>query len=266
MLKIKYDGYRFSSEGIGIYNPFSLLSALKKQEFGRYWFESGTPTHLINRMQETDYTLEDFSAGIQEDAETMKNYREGDLDLIPLFYQAGYLTIKRYDPVGELYMLIFPNEEVAYGFEKALVPYVLKGESSRRFVLINQMLADLTHGDADTFMKRLRALMASIPYLEGIVPYSEREWRNQVFLIFKLLGQRTHAEVHTSNGRVDCVVDNDKYVYVFEFKQDKPVEDAIFQIEDKNDSLAYEADGRKVFKIGSTFLMDKRTFMEWKIE
>lgn len=264
-LREKYDGYHFSAGGVDIYNPFSLLNALKKQEFGRYWFESGTPTYLIRQMQQTDYTLEDFSQGVQEDAQTMKNYREGDPDLIPLFYQSGYLTIEDYDPAGELYLLRFPNEEVAYGFEKALVPFVLRGESSRVFVLINQMIADLDHGDADTFMRRLRALMASIPYPEGIVPYSEREWRGQVFLIFRLLGQRTMAEVHTSVGRVDCVVENSRYVYVFEFKQDKPVEDAIFQIEEKNYALPYEANGREVIRIGSTFLLDKRTFMEWSI-
>lgn len=265
VLKNEYDGYRFSTDGVGIYNPFSLLNALKKKETGRYWFESGTPGYLIREMQKTDYTLEDFSTGIQEDAETMKNYREGDSDLIPLFYQSGYLTIEKYDPAGELYTLGFPNEEVAYGFEKSLVPYVLKGESSKRFVLISQMAADLEEGNADLFMQRLRALMASIPYPEGNVPYSEREWRNQVYLVFKLLGQRTSAEVHTSMGRVDCVVENASYVYIFEFKQDKPVEDAIFQIEDRNYSLAYEAQGRKVIKIGSTFLMDRRTFMEWEI-
>ena len=264
-LQKRYDGYHFSEGEISVYNPFSLLNCFYKHDFGMYWFETGTPTYLIRKMQDSDYTLQDFSEGVGEDEMAMSNFKADDLDLIPLFYQSGYLTIQGYDRDGHLYSLGFPNEEVEFGFEKSLVPYILKGDASKRYVLINQMVNVIRTGDAETFLRQVQSLFASIPYPEGQTPYLEREWQNQLYLLMKLLGQRVSAEIHSSTGRADCILETEKYIYIFEFKQDKTAIEALQQIEDNRYALPYENSGKKIIKIGANFSTKIRTIDEWEI-
>ncbi|SEQ15732.1 AAA family ATPase [Butyrivibrio sp. TB] len=130
-LKQTYDGYRFFPDGVGVYNPYSLLNAFSDREFGSYWFETGTPTFLIKKIKNasfdvrklTDYTLY-ASEGM------LKDYTGEGVDPVPLLYQTGYLTIVDYDKVGQEYTLSFPNEEVKYGFIESLMPAFVPDSSA----------------------------------------------------------------------------------------------------------------------------------------
>ena len=112
----QYDGYHFHPDGEGVLNPFSVLNAFDKLEFGNYWFQTGTPTFLVELLKKSDYDLRLLIDGIEAPASSFTEYRMNTDNPIPLIYQSGYLTIKEYDKRFRNYILGFPNEEVKYGF------------------------------------------------------------------------------------------------------------------------------------------------------
>lgn len=116
-----YDGYHFTYNCEGIYNPFSLLNTFEKKEFGNYWFETGTPTYLVELLKNNHYDLERM-AHEETDADVL-NSIYGDEEPIPVIFQSGYLTIKGYDKEFGLYRLGFPNRKVEEGFIKFLIPF-----------------------------------------------------------------------------------------------------------------------------------------------
>ncbi|WP_155831577.1 MULTISPECIES: ATP-binding protein [unclassified Butyrivibrio] len=127
-LKKQYDGYKFHHNGAGVYNPYSVLKAFFSMEFGAYWFETGTPSFLISKVRSSSFDLRKLTNHTIYASDSMlKDYTGDSLDLVPLLYQSGYLTITDYDPVKRRYTLGFPNEEVKYGFLESLMPsYVPK--------------------------------------------------------------------------------------------------------------------------------------------
>lgn len=264
-LQKMYDGYHFSKNGVGVYNPYSLLSAFMKNNFNRYWFGTATPEILVKKLQESPLHLSQITDGVEATADELQDYRVEDPNPVPLFYQTGYLTITGFDRSFGLYSLKFPNDEVKYGFLNSLIPFILGSASADNPISLRLMLQDLMKGQPDSFIKRLTALFASIPYPEGKAPEYEGEWSRQIFLILELMGAYTQCEVHMATGRADCVVKTNGFIYVFEFKLDKPVNDAMAQIDDKGYTIPYTADSRKLYKIGVVFSAEKRNVVDWKI-
>lgn len=118
-LKRKYDGYHFSKNSEDVYNPFSLIKALASGDIGDYWFDSGTPTYIIKLLQKYNVGLRDLTgqdAGVSDFDVSPENMTT----VLPLLYQSGYLTIKHYDPMIDLYTLGYPNEEVHTGMVRSL--------------------------------------------------------------------------------------------------------------------------------------------------
>lgn len=161
-----YDGYHFSQKGESVYNPFSLLNAFDEKDFGSYWFETGTPTFLVNKLKASDFTPESLTDGVNATEEELKNYRAESINPIPLFYQSGYLTITHFDRRFRIYSLAFPNDEVEYGFLNSLVPTVLGRRDDENPLSLANMIRDLENVDAGKFLNRLRSLFGSIPYPE----------------------------------------------------------------------------------------------------
>ncbi len=266
-LRQYYDGYHFSKEGKGVYNPFSLINALSDGELDNFWFSTGTPTFLINSIKKSGINIEMFEDGVTASEDDMTNYRAESPNVIPLFYQTGYLTISGYDKLVKEYKLSFPNDEVKYGFYSSLVPTLSPDYSyDLGKFSIGSMLEFLDDGAVDKFMNMIKALLASIPYWEGTTPANEQEWRNLVYVIFALLGQYVSAEVHSSKGRSDFIVENEKYVYIFEFKKDLSAKEALEQIETKGYAVPYESSGKKIIKIGANFSTNDKTLSEWVTE
>ena len=263
-LKQMYDGYHFHQNGEGVYNPFSLLSAFDKKEFGMYWFSTGTPTFLIEKIKESGFDAKQFTTDdYYEEESSLTDYRVNNENPVPLFYQTGYLTIKGYDAEFRSYALGYPNEEVRYGFLKSLAPYYLCAENTSRPLDVRNFVRDIRKGDTESLRDRFTALFARLPY-----PNDERtveqNFQNVVYIVFMLLGQYTAAEVHSAKGRADCIVETDDYVYIFEFKRDSTAEEALKQIEDTGYALAYAADKRKLIRIGANFDSKERNLDGWK--
>lgn len=266
-LRRTYDGYRFSTDpGIRIYNPYDLLTALKKRKFGDYWFETGTPTFLVRKLKELHFDIRQFTnKSIYATERTLTDFRADQDDPVPLLYQTGYLTITDYDPDGEYYTLGIPNEEVKYAFMESLMPEYVEGTGAGSGKDILTLRKYIENGNLEGIRNVLTALFASIPYTTNDAPF-EHYFQTVLYLVFTLLDQYTHCELHTAQGRIDCTVETDRFIYLFEFKRDASAEEALRQIHDKNYSAPFTADNRKLFKIGVNFDSKKRALDDWKVE
>ena len=261
-LKEDYDGYHFCPDSPGIYNPFSLLNTFAKGRYGSYWFETGTPTYLVELLRKSDYDLEQMSRE-ETDSETLDSIFTGD-NPIPVIYQSGYLTIKKYDKEFGLYTLGFPNREVEEGFLRFLMPYYAKSDRTKSGFEIKRFVDDVRKGDIDGFMERLQSFLSDCPY--EMARDVELHYQNVLFIVFRLAGLYTRVEYHTSRGRIDMVVQTADYVYVMEFKLDGSAEQALQQIEEKQYALPFAADARKVFRIGVNFSSETRNIDRWIVQ
>ncbi|MBO6291728.1 MAG: ATP-binding protein [Selenomonas sp.] len=260
-----YDGYHFYPGGAGVYNPFSLLNALQKGAFGAYWFSTGTPTFLVRRMKDMQFDVRQFDGqDIYAEEYVLTDYRADNPDIVPLLYQTGYLTITGYDREEQLYILGFPNAEVKYGFLKSLLPAYAPTAVTGSGKDIVSLRRRIKAGDIEGMREVLTALFASIPYTTDDAPF-EHYFQSVLYIVFTLLGQHTHCEVHSSRGRADCILETDRFVYIFEFKVDKSAKEALEQIEEKGYAAPYGADKRKLFKIGVSFDSESRSLSEWLV-
>ena len=267
-LKRMYDGYHFCMNCPDIYNPFSLLNAFSENKLGSYWFASGTPTFLINKLKDINFDPRRFEKLIKVDETEISDYRPENADPIPLLYQSGYLTIKESNKKQLSYKLGFPNDEVKYGFLKSLAPSYLKVEDKP--TPFNIILLDdaVEEGDTDAIRDWFTALFALLPYptsgdLDSI---TEQSFQNVIYITLVVLGKYCHTEVHSSKGRADCIVETDDYVYIFEFKRDSSAREALAQIDEQGYALPYTADKRKLFKIGVNFSSTERNISEWEVK
>ena len=271
VLKQWYDGYLFHPAGEGMYNPFSVLSALVKKEIGSYWFGTGTPTFLVNFLKEAHYYIPDLDGNVELDEEGLQTYRAVAQDALPILFQAGYLTIKEYISDLRLYRLGFPNNEVRYGFLHNLLPAYSDVPFGQTGVWIGRFIQDIRKGNVDEFMERLKSIISSISYdtfSEQNLKLREQNYQTAVYLVFSLMGQFAQTEVHCATGRADCVVKTADTVYIFEFKlsDNGSAEDALNQIKTQEYAAPYKGRGQRVVLIGSSFDEQARTIKEWKTE
>ncbi len=270
-LKQLYDGYRFCDGSKNIYNPFSIISAFSSLKFGKYWFSTGTPTFLVKRLNETGFDPKRFSDGsLYTTEDAISDYRPDNPDIVPLLYQSGYLTLKGYDERRQRFTLGYPNDEVKYGFTASLAPVYLNNTKHSTGTDIFAIDDALEAGDTDTLRDQFTALFAHLPYTSGVPDAKkdaiiEQNFQNVVYLVFLQLGQFVHVEQHSAKGRADCITETDEYVYIFEFKRDISADNALAQIDAQGYAKPYEADTRKLIKIGVCFSSEEKNITEWKI-
>ena len=261
-LKESYDGYHFVENSEGIYNPFSLLNTFYKMKFGSYWFETGTPTYLVELLKQNHYNLEQMTH--EETSSEVLNSIYTDESPIPVIYQSGYLTIKDYDEEFGNYILGFPNREVEEGFIKFLMPFYTNVNKVESPFEIQQFVKEIRTGKPDAFLRRLQSFFADTPY--ELIRDLEVHYQNVLFIVFRLVGFYVKAEYHTSEGRVDLVLQTDRYIYVMEFKLAGTAEEAMRQIEEKHYARPFQSDSRQLFKIGINFDNKTRNIEKWIVE
>jgi hypothetical protein len=247
-----------------MFNPYSVLNVLKSGDFGNYWFQTGTPTYLVDILKESDYDLRLLIDGIKVKQSGFTEYRADVKNPLPMIYQSGYLTITGYDKKYDMCILGFPNEEVRYGFMDFLMPYYTAVNNDTGSFHIANFCDEIEAGDTDAFMERLKVFFAGIPY--ALNNNNEKHYHAIFYVVFTLMKQYVEAEVQSAMGRADAVVKTKDFIYVFEFKLNGTAEEAIQQIDNKGYLIPYQLDGRKLLKVGVEFNKRKRNLSRYLVE
>ena len=261
-LRRDYDGYHFDEFSKGVYNPFSLLNTLDNKVFRDYWFETGTPSFLVYQLQKTGYSLDSMTTE-ELSTDTLNSIDFMDENPLPLLYQSGYLTLKSYDREFDSYQLCFPNREVEQGFIRYLHPFYTPKVKDKSSYAIAQFVKDIRNGDAEGFMRRLEGFFANGDY--QVMGDLEIYFQNTLYVIFRMLGFYVEVERHTTNGRMDIVIQTPQYIYIMELKINQSAEVALQQIEEKGYAQPFENDSRKLFKIGMNFSTETKLIDDWKL-
>ena len=266
-LKLQYDGYHFSEELTDIYNPFSILNAFDKRRIADYWFATGTPTYLIRLLNHTQENLNELTGKYYRPNQFV-DYKADVEKPLPMIFQSGYLTIKDCDLDMDTYLLDFPNNEVKNGFVTMIVADYLKSKTDAGSWVLEAVNA-LRNADLEQFRKQLTSFLADIPYSmrrKEDEREKERYFHYTFYLLMRMVSCYTiYTEKQQSEGRVDCIIETPNYVYVFEFKLNGTADEAMKQIEDKGYVRPYEADKRKLFKVGVVFSSETGTISDFKV-
>ena len=182
---------------------------------------------------------------------------------VPLLYQSGYLTIKKYNPILQSFQLDYPNKEVRLGMVKSLAPNYLSPIQMDNNGFIFEFLEQLYDGTMDGALQKMQAYLASIS--NRLSNKNEKDFQIVFYLIFNLLGAYIKVEEDSAIGRADAVLHMPDTIYVMELKYDKSADEALQQIDDKGYLIPYSADGKRLVKVGVNYDSDKRTIGEWKI-
>ncbi|MDE5849099.1 MAG: ATP-binding protein [Muribaculaceae bacterium] len=261
-LRAYYDGYLFAPKGSRLYNPFSVLNALSDRQILAYWYTTGTPTFLARWVK--DNGIEPWNLNdVESSSEDLVSVGFDSLNPVPLMFQTGYLSIESYDRESQLYTLRFPNREVEMGFYRNLLPLYAPTTGKMGPFNYNQFRGDLVKGKIHDFMKRLQSLLKDMPGKD----HNESTYRAVTYLLAVLSGTYTIAEHDGYVGRSDLEVATDRFIYIFEFKYNKNVKEAMDQIHDRDYAGRFAMDHRKVYLIGANFNEKKdRRGLEYKIE
>lgn len=262
-LQHHYDGYHFSGRGEDVYNPYSLFNTLASNEFDDYWFSTGTPTFLIELLQEKHLDMLELD-DITATADRFDTPTEKIIDPVPVLYQSGYLTIKAYNHRGKIFKLGFPNTEVKTGFSNSLFRYYAPdslGEKDALYAAYYKCLVE--HDDMEAFIPHLQTFYKKFPYT--LVNNNERHYQAVFYTCLLMLGADVRAEVPTADGRIDMLLFTKKSIYVFELKYGQSADVAMLQINLKDYAAAFAEDGRKVYKVGINFSADRRSIESWKV-
>lgn len=267
-IKNHYNGYRFSDLDFTMYNPFSILLLFSKNKFDNYWFNSGTPTFLIelllNKEAQDNLTNLEFNKPVSPN--TFNSYELDNLAILALLVQTGYLTIKEYYKEDDLYLLGYPNQEVresflSYFLERA--GRIVLGYSRGKVVELRNNLRQ-SPPDFESFFMVLKSFFANVPY--DIQVSQEKYYQSLFFCVFALLGYFIRTEVTTNIGRIDAVVETNENIFLFEFKLNDTKENALNQIKQKKYDEKYQGQKKTIYLIGVCFDIQLRNIKDYIIE
>ena len=231
--------------------------------FRSYWFESGTPTYLIEKLKEfhvlPSMLKPSWTAASDFDAPT-----NSMASIMPLLYQAGYFTIKEYDEMSDLYLLDLPNKEIRIGLLQSLLPNYVQRDSYKGNSTVGLMYKALLQDDLDEMLRLLQTYLLTIPQCDNT--NYEGHYQQLLYVIFSLMGRYVDVEVRTSNGRVDMVMNAGNTLYLFELKLNKSADAAMQQINLKDYPSRFALCGLPIVKVGMNFDMERHTIEDWKIE
>ncbi|MEM1121937.1 MAG: AAA family ATPase, partial [Bacteroidota bacterium] len=258
LVKEWYDGYSWDGKNF-VYNPFSILAFFGAGQFQNFWFSTGTPTFLINLLKERNlYAIEETEVG----QAAFDSFDLENIDTYSVLFQTGYLTIKSVEPFG-LYVLDYPNREVKDSMLQYLVAGFSHGSYAQTTPIVLKLRKAFLANDLDQVMRIINGLFKSIPF-HIFIKEKEAYYHSVVFLVFQYLGQFIDAEVHTSDGRIDAVVQTATHLYIIEFKLDESADAALQQIIAKYYSAEYSAKDKKILGLGINFSSITKSVDDWK--
>jgi len=256
-----YNGYRFSRDEHKVFNPFSVLHCFDKQNLANYWLSTGTPGFLIELLKSHYGAMEDIKGHTVSD-QFLGSFELGMLPLVPILYQAGYLTIDIYSKETKEYTLKYPNEEVSLSFKKYIIASLIQRDSRDVETALSQIKNALEENDLERFCTIIRSLIAGIPYqLHG---KNEGYYHSLLHLIADMIGIDGRSEITTSEGRIDFAVQKKSRIFVFEFKYNSTPKKALDQIIQKNYALKYARFKKPITLVGIAFNAKRKEFsLDW---
>ena len=262
-LRVQYDGYHFSWPSPDIFNPFSLLNAFQDRRLSNYWFESGTPTFLIEMLRQFN-VMPSMLKPTKAVSEAFNRPTENMTSVIPLLYQSGYFTIKDYNEISDLYVLDIPNKEIRVGLMESLLPNYVQIDSYKGTTAVAEMYLALLENDVDQMLRLLQTYLLTIPQCDNT--NYEGHYQQLLYVIFSLLCRYVDVEVRTATGRVDMVLQTAQRLYLFELKLNRSAEAAMQQINLKDYPARCARCGLPIVKVGINFDAESHTISDWEIE
>lgn len=248
-----YNGYRFCEANIKVYNPFSVLYCLHDFSFNNYWFKSGTPSFLVHIMRKKIAEASELEKNSIISKQALdRTFEVTDIPLLPLLFETGYLTIKKYDETLQQFTLDYPNVEVRESFKSYLLAAITHNEVSSIETITTQLITALNKDDMKQFCILLQTLFAHVPY-QLYARKKEADYHTIFQLVFSMLGTNIQSEVSTNKGRIDAVIQTQSNIYIFEIKADDTAERALQQIEEKEYYQKYLFQNKKITLIGLAF-------------
>jgi hypothetical protein len=273
-LREQYDGYHFTDKLIGVFNPFSLLNAFVAGRLDDYWFQTGTPTFVIDMLRahkgQWKFDIESIDSLEPTVLSAFNTPLEQARGPLPFLYQAGYLTIKEYHREDNLYVLGVPNAEVRLGLIRNLLPLYSSMNPDESLAVAQKMSRALSEGEYDSALRMVQSFLAAVPFMDGdreiLASQELREayYHRLLFIIFSMLHNGVRAQVRQAVGMPDIVVTTRRYIYIIEVKLDSTPEVALQQIEEKHYAAPYLTEGKEIIRLGVNFSSESRTLGEWK--
>lgn len=257
-----YNGFRFAHGGESVYNPFSTIQFFLDKRFSNYWFATGTPYFLIKLLKERDYDIQSLER-VEADDLLLQTYELDNLAIVPLLYQTGYLTIKESesDEFGTFYILSYPNNEVRHSFLTYLLNTYTGDDGRLTESHLRRLVQALRAGDLARFFETLNVFFANIDYDLHLA--NEKYYQSIFYMLFLLLGLRTAAEIKTSSGRIDAVIELENRIFIFEFKLGGTAATALQQSKDKAYAAKYRLHGKSITLVGANFDYQARKLTAW---
>ncbi|MGN0739579.1 MAG: AAA family ATPase [Treponema sp.] len=266
-----YDGYHFSHDVEGVYNPFCLLKCFFSSDFGSYWFESGTPSFLVKTLQYQPLELENLVNGRLATENQFKNYDPDSKNMLPVVYQSGYLTIKDFEKETRFYTLDFPNREVEEGFLEVLLQKFVTVPYDDMGLEAGNMKIALKNRNIDKVLSIVKSAIADLPTIVK-KDMCENYYESVTHLMFRMTGCRVVSELQSVAGRSDVVVATKDSVFIFELKMDKArpfeevADEALAQIDANGYADRFAVSGKQMFKVGVVFSSDGKGMVGWKVK
>ena len=264
-----YDGYHFTHDVEGVYNPFCLLKCFMEKDFGSYWFESGTPSFLVKALKNQPMELTTLVNGREATENQFKNYDPNSNNMLPVIYQSGYLTIKKFEKETRLYTLDFPNREIESGFLEVLLKKFVNVPYDDMGLEIANIKRALLQKDVDKVLSIIKAAIADLPTVVK-KDMCENYYESVTHLIFRLTGFNVVSELQSVAGRSDVIVTTKDCVFIFELKMDRRrtfeevAEEALSQIDANGYAERFAVSGKAMVKVGLVFSSEGKGMVGWK--
>ncbi|MBM3886534.1 AAA family ATPase [Candidatus Dependentiae bacterium] len=275
-----YNGYCFDTEEEKplVYNPFSILLALQNKQFKNYWFESGTPTFLINLIKQNSYPVMDFQS-VKIAASQLSSFEIEKIKLDVLMQQTGYLTITGYDEESRNYSASYPNFEVFSALSEIIIPMMTELEPAALNDYVVWFRQALQAGDIEHFCKTLKQFFTEIPYTITVEDDAEKPkqkskpitvekyYQTIFFVICRLLTRQVWVEQATNTGRIDAVIEFEQRIVIVELKVNQSGLAALEQIKEKKYADSYVRSGKEIVLVGINFDSHMRNISDdWVVE
>ncbi|MBO7638507.1 MAG: AAA family ATPase, partial [Treponema sp.] len=265
-----YDGYHFTHNVGGVYNPFCLLKCFRQKDFGSYWFESGTPSFLVKTLQNQPLVLSTIVNGRKAKEDQFKNYDPDSKNMLPVIYQSGYLTIKDFDKNKRTYTLDFPNREIEEGFLNVLLKKFVTVPDDDMGLAIDNLCDALEACDIDRTLTIIKSAIADLPTIVK-KDMCENYYESVTHLMFRMTGWRVVSELQSVAGRSDVVVATKDTVFIFELKMDRGrtfdevSDEGLNQIDANGYSQRFEVSGKAMKKVCLVFSSEGKGLLGWKV-